>query len=71
MKFFFFGKIPVDVALYLGFAIPVATLSLWLLLALLNNLLNKQVDEQVEKFAIEAKIPKVFRDRIRINIKWR
>ena len=71
MKFFFLGKMPVDATLYLGLAIPIATLALWLLLTLLNKLLNKQVDEQVQQFALEAKIQKVFRDRIRIKIKWR
>ena len=40
------------------------------LLGLLKKLVNKQVDEQVERFANEAKIPRALKDRIGVKIKW-
>ena len=44
-----------------------------ILLALFNFLqvlVNKQVDEQIEAFFNQAKIPRVLRKKISIRIKW-
>ena len=60
-----------NIRLYFLLAIFIGLIILWVLLALLKNLVNKQVDKEVEEFTKKAKIPKLFKDRIGINIKWR
>jgi len=52
----------------------VVPLSLIVLLALfwrLRELINKQVDDQVDRFADEARIPKAFRRLIFVRFRWR
>ncbi len=51
--------------------VPIASLSIWVLISLLRKLVNEQVEEQVKNFANQAKIPKFLSNRIGIRIKWR
>tara|TARA_Y100001968_G_scaffold8503_1_gene7142 strand:- start:904 stop:1089 length:186 start_codon:yes stop_codon:yes gene_type:complete len=50
--------------------IAIGFLLIKVLIALFRWLLFKQVSYQVEEFSRSAKIPKVFRDGIKIKIKW-
>ena len=61
--------IMLDIKIYLGLILPFALLSLFVLLGLLKQLVNNQVEEKVERFTKDAKIPKALRNRIGVKIK--
>tara|TARA_Y100001968_G_C19347034_1_gene712622 strand:+ start:1084 stop:1275 length:192 start_codon:yes stop_codon:yes gene_type:complete len=46
------------------------SLILFCLIRSLKALINQQVKEELEKFAEEAKIPRILRKNIAIRIKW-
>ena len=71
MNTYFLTQMTNDIKVYLFIVVPIASLSLLYLLRLLKGLLNKQVDEQVKQFAIEAKIPRSLRKLIGVKITWR
>ena len=71
MNLFFISELKPELKLYLLIVVPIASLSLWALLRILRKLVNKQVDENVMKFAKEAKIPKFLWRRIGVKINWR
>ena len=56
---------------YLIVVAPTALFILSVLFWWLRKLFQKQVDDQVDKFANEAKIPIGIRNRIEVRIKWR
>jgi len=56
--------IPFGIKFYLLFIAPISFVIILSLLALLRKLVNQQVDQQVDKFAKDAKIPTIFRNKI-------
>ena len=71
MTLLIFSELSTGIRLYLilvTIAAPICLLGLFLAL---KRIVNRQVESQIEKFAIEAKIPKVFVERIGKRIKWR
>ena len=71
MKIFHLNELNQNIMLYSLFVIIIGSSILCALLTLLKNLVDKKVDEEVEKFIKKARIPKVLKDRIGVNIKWR
>ena len=67
----YFDKLDPTIRIYLLFAIILGLFSLWILLEVLKKLVDKQIEEQIDKFALQARIPKVFKDRIGVKVKWR
>ncbi len=48
-----------------------ASLLLWYLFRILKGLIRTQIKVEIEKFAEEAKIPRVLRDQIAVKFEWK
>ena len=71
MNLFSFNHLTPELKIYLTLVVPFSLMVLSALILRLRELINRQVDDQVERFADEARIPKIFRRFIVVNLKWR
>ena len=60
-----------EIKVYLLIVVPISSITFWLLIRLLRNLVDKQVDDQLKNFTSKAKIPKIIANRIGVRIRWR
>tara|TARA_Y100001968_G_scaffold315758_1_gene342721 strand:- start:17 stop:247 length:231 start_codon:yes stop_codon:yes gene_type:complete len=65
-----FALSSVEVRLLLTIFLIIGTLALFVLVKILNNILEKQAFEKVEEFSNAARIPRFFRKQINISIRW-